>query len=109
MGSKKVRRALAWTNPVTASAMLIDKATGNTGKKTLYALTGKTAERTAREAAALQKEEIARQQNLEKLSLAEAEDEKKRRMALAKYGGRRSLIATSLMGSAKGSTDQLGG
>lgn len=109
MGSKKTRKALAWTNPVTATAMLADKATGEQASGVAKDVSGVTARREAKRVAALQEQEIKRQQQLEKLSLAEAEDEKKRRLALAKYGGRRSLIATSISGMTKGDTDRLGG
>lgn len=65
------------------------------------------AEKDAKKATALQRASILRQQQQEKLKLAESEDEIKRRKYLAKVGGRRSLIASG--GVTKGSTDQLGG
>ena len=67
----------------------------------------------ARRAARLQRREIAEQKQIEKLRLAEQEDEVRRRKLLAKAGGRRSLIASQggALASAtpKAQTDTLGG
>ena len=114
MGSK-AKKVIKWANPLWGvQFMLAEKAADKVGEK-IKDLTGETA---AKRAAALQRENILRQQQQEKLKLAESEDEIKRRKYLAKVGGRRSLIASggvtkgSLIapgGVTKGSTDRLGG
>ena len=75
-----------------------------------------TGQRAAERAAESQKEMIAKQQQLEKLKLAESTDEIARRRLLMSMGGRRSLIASqqdtttgATKGVTKGVTNLLGG
>lgn len=80
---------------------------GNVGKnaeKKFQNVTGITA---SKKAARAQRGLIARQKQKEQLTLAEEEDELKRRKYLAKAGGRRSLIASNT--ASKGDTSLLGG
>ena len=68
------------------------------------------AERQAKKAASAQQAIILRQQQMERLKLAESEDEVNRRKYLARAGGRRSLISQpSDTAPTKGTTTLLGG
>lgn len=106
MGSKKGRRIAKFAaNPFyAAQESLINKA--DIGGK-VDDITGVTA---AKRAASIQEAALLKQQQQEKLNLAEAEDEIKRRRYLARAGGRRSLISRPTLSAAsgKGTSDQLG-
>ena len=93
-GSDKVKHY--FKNPVSGG---LDLITGTYDME-------KSAEKEARRQQAM----ILRQQQMERLKLAESEDEVKRRKYLARAGGRRSLISPpSDTAPTKGTTTLLGG